>query len=644
MCGIAGIIWKDIEKPQDQSPIGRMIDIMAYRGPDDRGLYCDGPVGLAHRRLSIIDLSHAGHQPMASHDGKFVIVFNGEIYNYLELREELQRSGCSFNTQSDTEVILEAYRLWDYDCVEHFNGMWAFALYDKSRETVFFSRDRFGIKPLYYVDRKDCFAFASEIKAILEVFPDERKANLAIIHSFLPSGSFDEGPETFFKNIVSLQHGHNAAYDVRRNHFHSWLYYKPDLDALRERWLQEDPVEALWHLLQSSLKLHMRSDVPVGTCLSGGIDSSTIVSLMSTMRTEPVYTFSGLYEDKDCNEREYVDLVNKHTGAIACPVFPEPGGDLIDMIATITWHQDEPMAGPGLITQFFVMKRAAESVKVILDGQGGDELFAGYLSYFEPHVEDLFKSKKLINWLKAVHLLFEIQRYWGREWVSPIIKKLFAERFRRRIKGFIAGDVPPLFHPSLLERCSGNEIVRTREKRLPTILGNTLYWHLMEQSIPGLLHFEDRNSMAFSIEARVPLLDYRIVEFAMGLDSVYKIKGSWTKWVLRKCASRILPKEVAWRRSKMGYPTPSARWLRQSRDKDHISGLLFSRSFLERELVTKDAVQFYWDQHQAGRADYSWLLLRLVALELWHRHFIDAFLPAPSQGLKQFPLKETVRE
>jgi len=644
LCGIAGIIWKDIEKPHDQALIGRMVDIMAYRGPDDRGIHLDGPVALGHRRLSIIDLSEAGHQPMKSHDGKLVIVFNGEIYNYSELREELLKSGCSFNSQSDTEVILEAYRMWGCDCVQRFNGMWAFALYDKGREMVFFSRDRFGIKPLYYVDRPDCLAFASEVKVILEAFPDERKANYPVIHDFLPSGAFDEGPETFFENIVSLQQGHNAAYDIRAKRFSPQLYYRLELDAWKERWLSDDPVETLWNLLQSSVKLHMRSDVPVGTCLSGGLDSSTIVSLMSTMTKEPVYTFSGLYEDRECDERKYVELVNRHINAVACPVFPEPGGDLLDMITTITWHQDGPMVGPGLITQFHVMNMASRHIKVILDGQGGDELFAGYLSYFEPHVADLFQSGKPGKWLKALHLLFEIKRHWGNEWVSPIVKKLFGERFRRKVKVIMAGEIPPLVHPSLPERCSGRRIVRTRDTLFDTKLGNTLYWHLMEQSIPGLLHFEDRNSMAFSVEARVPLLDHRIVEFALALDSSYKINGSWTKWVLRKCASRILPQEVAWRRSKMGYPTPSARWFRQTADRDLMRELLFSGSFQERELVGREAVRYYWDQHQAGSADHSWLLLRLITLELWFRHFIDSFAPAPATNPKRLPMEEKVCE
>lgn len=631
--------------------IKKMTDIMAYRGPDDDGLFFRGPVGLGHRRLSIIDLSSAGHQPMMSHDQTYSIVFNGEIYNYLELRDELSTHGCLFHTRTDTEVILEAYRIWGYDCINHFNGMWAFVIYDINRGILFLSRDRFGIKPLYCLVRPDVFAFASEIKSILAAFPEERRPNLPIIQNFLPEGSYEEGPETFFENISSLRQAHNAVYDLGSGDFSLQRYWDLDIEAFRKRWISDDPVEALMNLLDSAVRLHMRSDVPVGTCLSGGVDSSTIVGLMSRLRSDPVYTFSGIYPDRDCDEKRFVDLVNRHTGARANLVYPEPRGDLADTLSHITWHQDEPTAGPGLYTQYFVMQRASSEIKVILDGQGGDELFAGYLPYFALHIQDLVTRNGPAGRLKAMILALEVARYWGSQWLRPAADTLLgsrlssiARRMLRKTQASSLKESPQLLHPSLNERCKGREIIRKRGERLPSALDNTLYWHIVEQSIPGLLHYEDRNSMAFSIEARVPLLDYRIVEFALALGASYKINGSWTKWILRKCASRILPPEVAWRRSKMGYPTPFGRWLRQDADRDPIRELILSSSFLDRELVTREAIESHWEAHQKGAAENSWLLYRLATLELWHRQFIDSFAPAPAPRGFQSSAKEPLHE
>jgi asparagine synthase (glutamine-hydrolysing) len=578
---------------------------------------------------------------MVSDDGRYVIVYNGEIYNYLELREELLSYGCRFHSHTDTEVILEAYRIWGKDCVERFNGMWAIAIYDSIEQKIFLSRDRFGVKPLYYTNRKDCFVFSSEIKGILAAFPDARQVNLPMLHYFLPSGALDEGPETFFVDIFSLLPAHSAFYSVHTGELRTWRFWDLDQELFRVKWAGEDPVDTLWQLLHSAVQLRLRSDVPVGTCLSGGTDSSTIVALMSRMRSEPVHTFSGLYSDKDCDERIYVDLVNRSTGAIASAVSPDPKAELLEVLSKITWHQDEPTAGPGLYTQYYVMRSACADVKVILDGQGGDELLAGYLPYLAIRIKDLWDGGGSLDRLKAVHLMVEVVRHWGPRWLEGAADRVLGRTLSRLIRDGIAWHQtkgkglphePPFFHPSLIERCRGREIVRERPKRLQTELGNTLYWHLVEQSIPALLHYEDRNSMAFSIEARVPFLDYRIVEFALALGDQYKIKGSWTKWVLRQCADRILPSEVAWRRSKLGYPTPFSRWLRCPPDREDFRQLLFSTSFLNRELVTRDSLKYYWEQHQSGQVDRSWLLYRYATVELWYRQYIDQWRPNPARA------------
>lgn len=642
MCGIAGLICQPDHRPAMAQELKPMLDAIAYRGPDDEGIYVDGPLAFGHRRLAILDLSEAGHQPMISADGRLVIVFNGEIYNYLELRRELQGRGHTFVSHSDTEVLLEAYREWGEDCVHRLNGMWAFAIYDAVEKTCFMSRDRFGIKPFYYLHRDDVFAFASEIKGILAAFQEERQANLAFIHYFLPSGALDDGPETFFKHIVSLPPGYSARYDIHAGTFQAWEYWELDVAAWQAAWTQGkntgDLVETFRELLISAVDLHLRSDVPVGTCLSGGLDSSALVCLASRQLSNPIHTFSGLYPDADCSEQIYVDAVNAHARTVPAPVWPEPQGNLVDELTRITWHQDEPSAGPGLYTQYHVMKRACQDVKVLLDGQGGDELYAGYLPYFLTYIDDLLNAGGLSNHTRALWLGTQIYRHWGATWGNPALVRLCRaypgspiRRFADKMAAVVTEPEPPFFHPALVARVENEHIVRHRPARFASQLQDMLFWHLRQQSIPALLHYEDRNSMAFSIEARVPYLDHRLVEFAMALEPEYKIRGSWTKWIMRQAVAPFMPAKVTWRRSKLGYPTPFARWLRQEPDRGTIEAILFSSSFLQRELVSEETVRFYWDQHQSGTQDRSWLLYRYVTLELWYRHFIDQWAPAPAK-------------
>lgn len=361
------MIWKDNSRSPALKHIGVMNDIQYHRGPDGCGDYGDGSVALGHRRLSILDVSDLGNQPMVSEDGRYIIVYNGEIYNYLELRDELKQRGIDFFSDCDTEVLLKAYITWGADCTSRLNGMWAFAIYDRGTRQIFLSRDRFGIKPLYYTDGGVCFGFASEMKALLAAFPDLRKVNYVFLHHFLPSGSLDDGPETVFEGIQLLLPAHNAMYDIDKKTLRIWRYWDAEPEAYREKWACYKPVESLRHLLDSAIELHMRSDVPVGTCLSGGVDSSTIVCWMSRLRNDPVRTFSGLYDDDDCDESKFVEEVRRHTGCHGADIRREPDGDFIDDLAAITWHQDMPTAGPGLYTQYHVMARASEDVTVILE-------------------------------------------------------------------------------------------------------------------------------------------------------------------------------------------------------------------------------------------------------------------------------------
>ncbi len=639
MCGIAGLLWLERGRAAARDEVATMLDAIAHRGPDDEGVWVDGPVGLGHRRLSIIDLSSGGHQPMLSRDGRYAILLNGEIYNYLELRAELQQHGIVFHTQSDTEVALEAYLHWGPRCVERFVGMWASAIWDTRERRLWMSRDRFGIKPLYFLRRDDVFAFGSELKAILAAFQEERQIDLPYLHWFLPSGALDDGTETCFRNLRALAPASNLTIDAD-GRTTTEVWWNPDPEACRAKWIGErEPIAAFGELLGSAVDLHLRADVPIGTCLSGGLDSSTLVALTGKRVERPIHTYSGLYPDPDCNEERWVDAVNGHLRTAPVPIRPAPAGDLLQDLQHITWHQDEPTAGPGLYTQYHVMRRASEDVKVLLDGQGGDELLAGYLPYLLTRIDDL-ATTGLGGKLKALGLALAVGRHWGRNWLGQAWARARQHMWlpplpRRRAP---SGVEPPFFHPELARRVAGSEVQRQEPEWSGTRLQRQLYGHLRQSSIPALLHYEDRNSMAFSIEARVPYLDHRVVEFALGLDDSFKIRGSWTKWILRKVADAHLPKAVTWRRSKLGYPTPFARWLRQGADRDAIRDLLFSRRFLERELVARESLEFYWGQHQRGEADRSWLLYRYVTLELWHRMFIDAWdpHPAPNKRVRRF--------
>jgi asparagine synthase (glutamine-hydrolysing) len=638
MCGIAGIVWADQDRPPAREAIAVVAATIAHRGPDDAGFYFDGPVALAHRRLSIIDLSAGGHQPMVTPASDLAIVFNGEIYNFIELRDELRACGYVFRTEGDTEVILHAYRHWGRSCVERFNGMWAFALYDRMRREIFLSRDRFGIKPLYYTLDEERFAFASEIKGLLAGFPDLRQPRASMIHHFMPSGALDDGVETFFQRVVALAPAHNLVVSLDRFEARIERHWKLDREAFSERWGRGDPTETLRGLLDSSIALHMRSDVPVGTCLSGGVDSSALVCLMSRARSDPVHTFSGLYPDAEYDESRWVQAIRRHTGCHGTDIRPQPQGDLLDDLRKITWHQDEPSAGPGLYTQYHVMRRASEDVKVILDGQGADELFGGYLPYLALRVNDLLEGGASER-IRGLGLLGATAYHTD----SSILGGVHALRTLTRLRSGLARrmrshagltEEPPFFHPGLAERAAGTALMRERPTQYPDSLSDALYWHLVQQSIPALLHYEDRNSMAFSIEARVPYLDHRIVEFALCLDPSWKIRNTWTKWVLRRAVSDVVPSEVTWRRSKLGYPTPFARWLRQPAERDSIADVLFSPAFLGREVMTRESLQYYWNQHQSGAADRSWLLYRCLTLELWYRMFIDNLDPAPARRVE----------
>lgn len=633
MCAIAGILNLN-GAPVAASTVRRMTDVMAYRGPDDHGVYTDKNIGLGHRRLAIIDLSHDGHQPMTNEDGTIWLVFNGEIYNYLELVPILQKRGHRFRSRADSEVIIHGYEEWGEDCVTRFNGMWGFALWDSKRRKLFLSRDRFGVKPLYYAMPAGTFVFASEIKAILPEVPEARRPNHPYLYHFLATGALDDGEETFFQGVRQLPPAHSLVIDADGHRLIRYWRYDPEV--ARKTYDYAHSEATFRELLGNAVQLRLRSDVPVGTCLSGGLDSSAIVALASRFLDHPIKTFSCLYEDQDCNEQFYVEALNRHAKTDPYPIRPS-GDDFFDVLPRIVWHQDEPTAGPGLYSQWHVMKEAHGRVKVLLDGQGGDELLGGYFSYFPAYLGILLQ--KFLASRRPADLMAFIRSYRQISRLAPntFLRTSLANALPGRVKAGLAraaglarrlgvksraAAAPPILHPDFVASVRGQEIRREPTDRFEDDLNTVLYHHLTRQSIPALLHYEDRNSMAFSIEARTPFLDYRLVEFCLGLPYDLKIQGGTTKYILRKALQQDLPREIVERTDKKGYPTPVARWFREGQ-REKTREILYSREMERRKVFNADGVRQHFERHCRGEIDASWEIYRWLTTELWFRVFMD---------------------
>lgn len=624
MCGIAGMIKKDGSLVSSDD-IRMMTDTLVHRGPNAEGQYVWKNLGLGHRRLSIIDLSDLGKQPMASHDNQYVIVFNGEVYNYLELRDEIKAMGGKLISNTDTEIIMEAYRYWGKDCVKHFNGMWAFVLLDKSKNIIFASRDRLGVKPFYYLQREDVFAFASEPKAILEMFPEERQYNPTMVYRYLKGWPEDMNNQTFYKNIYQLQPAASFFYDLREHKMCEWNYWKINAEkAYAERIQGKKPIQEFRNLLEDAIRLRLRSDVPIGSSLSGGLDSSTIVGILSKKFSVPVKTFSSVYEDIDCNEKEFIDEVNKFASTEPHLVYPADI-NLLEALEKIVVHHDGPNAGASLYSGYSVYQEAQKKVKVLMDGQGADELLGGYTSSYFARLKDILSEKTLWSKIKAMKLIGIFRKEWPEkmnEMPFEVMRAAMGDKaartdthkqsvkFSKHIDLFYEG----------FEKEAAKEIVR-KSGSVEGNLNQELYYQLMQSTLPEILHNVDGNSMTFSLEVRLPFLDYRIVEFCMALNGRYKIKNQWTKWILRKSCKQYLPERVLYRTNKMGFPAPFGRWLKECEERDKLKEIIFSLG--DRGIVKKNAIDGYYRQHMSGEVDRSYILYRFLSLELWFRQCIN---------------------
>lgn len=624
MCGIAGIINLD-QRPVGTDVLEAMLTAQRHRGPDDSGTFISGWAGLAHARLSIIDLSRDAHQPMTNEDSSKIIVHNGEIYNYVELRGELKSLGHNFRSKSDTEVILHAYEEWGPACLGRFNGMWAFAILDLKEGTLFASRDRFGVKPFYYYKDGGVFVFASEIKALLQHPGIKRSPNDSAIFNYLASGYgyMDVTDETFFKNIRQLKAGHFIKLSVKDNKFSQIKYW--DLDPAKR--VEEKDGKYIfakfYNLFEDSVRLRLRSDVSLGISLSGGLDSSSIACVAAALLGgKKLETFSSCFDEEEFDERHYIRPVLERTGAGANFIFTKPE-KLFDEIEDIIWHQDEPYATLSIFPQWYVMRLAREKgVKVLLSGQGGDETLAGYHKYYFYLFADLISSFK---WQRAAS---EIASYRGLKKeasvAAPVLKIMASHAAPQILKDAVAGikrSAPSFLSRDFVAHNSGRP---SNERKFNGILNNDLYNALKVSPLPSLLHIDDRSSMAHSVESRAPFLDYRLVEYLFSLGPEYKINNGVTKYVLRQSLKGILPEEVRTRRDKMGFATPLEKWFKDNL-KERVRDIISSKEFAGRPYFNSTVVLEKFKGYTEGRGDVDhYTLWSWVNLELWFRKFIEA--------------------
>lgn len=628
MCGIAGFINKDGSVAESQK-LKNMTDAIAHRGPDAEGQFCNGNIALGHRRLSIVDLSEAGRQPMESRDGRFLITFNGEIYNYKELKEELMALGAEFTNDTDTEVIVESYRAWGRECLSRFNGMWAFAIHDRKRQEIFISRDRFAVKPLYILNRDDIFMFASESKAILAAQPEENIPDLVQVYRFAGATSPENIDEhSWYANIKTFPAASYGIYNLKSNEFQVKTYWKPDLAEFKRKWIDgRDPIETFRELFDDAVKLRLRADVEIGTCLSGGLDSSAIVGCCSKRHKVTMRTFSSRYKDKSCDEGEFIDAVNRFTRSKAVPVYPDQKKiTFMDAFQRINKNHDGPVAGASLYSQYSVFREVGNHVKVVLDGQGADELFAGYAGFLNPALRAESKTNSRFTMIKTLReVLLENDfidasqlsadvgvRAFGQDNFIRLSKKVKKEASARASQVRTGKAFTEAFSAMINDCPNFSASCKSKDEINQICLDQTLVY-----SIPQLCHNEDSNSMDFSVEVRMPFLDYRIVEFALALDSSYKIHKAWQKWIIRRALKEYLPVKVQRRRNKMGYPAPFFRWLRESDEKEQFKEVIFS--FAKRNIVPMETIEAYYNAHMSGKANMEMILFRYLALELWLR-------------------------
>ena len=612
MCGIAGIISPNREKV-NQPRLRQMSQALAHRGPDGEAVYISpgGNAGMTHRRLAIIDRSPAAAQPM--HVGnRYTIVHNGEIYNYRELRAMLERAGHSFRTQSDTEVIAMAYLHYGTACLQHLDGMFAFAIWDEEAQTLFAARDRFGEKPFFYSFNEEELLFASEMKALWAA-GITREVNETMLYNYITLGytqNPDDAAETFFAGIERLPARSYLLYDARNQQLKEEVYWDIDVQTTTHQASEQELVNRFSQLFQHSVNLRLRSDVPVGTSLSGGLDSSAVLSVATALTNAPVKSFSATFPGFERDESKYVkemaDAAGSENVEIQCSI-----DEAISNFETVCYHQEEPFQSASILAQCSVYKTAQRhGVKVLLDGQGADEILAGYHKYYPWYWQELLRTDKQLlqqELTKARAAGIAAPWSWKHKlaaWfpshAAALLRRLRARQQRRH----------PDLDPAFLEVCGRSYYT------LPHIdnLNGILYYNTLINGLEELLRYADRNAMAYGVEVRLPFLSHELVQFVFSLPAAYKIRDGRTKWILRKSMENQLPASITGRTDKVGFEPPQQQWMHDPRLQEYIHES--RRRLVKYGVLKASALQKKirpMDAHAAGNNDWRYLLAgRLV--------------------------------
>jgi asparagine synthase (glutamine-hydrolysing) len=612
MCGIAGILQTD-PSAYSKKHLKKMTDALSHRGPDGEGLWQNstGNVLLGHRRLSIIDLSDAGCQPLHYND-RYTIVHNGEIYNYIELKEELAKKGHAFRSQTDTEVIAAAYDQWKEDCVDHFDGMFAFAIWDEKEKKLFAARDRFGEKPFFYFFDQGRFLFASEMKALWAAGV-ERTPNQKMLFNFLTIGYTDnpaQPGETFFDKIQKLPPAALLSYSPGDHSPQLEQYWDIDPEQQNKKINDEEAVEEFHHLFSNSVKRRLRSDVAIGTSLSGGLDSSSVVSLINDIAAlgyKPK-TFTAIFPGFESDEFLYSQQVAKQFGLEQFTVSLS-AHDLLHNWEKICYHQEEPFGSASIPAQYKVYELAAQQgVKVLLDGQGADETLAGYTKYYKWYWQELFRNRKL---------------YRSKE-LSAAKENGIREKFnfRNMIAAYFPGFATVVLENQYLLKAIKQpdltpEFVKLQSKEAyyttpdHFTLNGVLHFNTCTHGLEELLRYADRNAMAHGREIRLPFLSHELVEFIFSLPAHFKIRKSWTKWLLRKTMEKKLPGNITWRKDKVGFEPPQKKWMEhqsvqeaiREAKKELVSANVLRSDVLEKPIIplaAHDADNYDWRYFSAA--------------------------------------------
>ncbi len=616
MCGIAGMVSWGTEKVNERLLV-RMADAMKHRGPDAGGTWTDAThsVGLAHRRLAVLDLSDWGNQPMTSPDGTVVLVYNGEIYNHLELRKELEATGHAFASHCDTEVLLHAYMEWGEDCLDRLCGMFAFAVWDGGKRRLFAARDRFGEKPFYYtVVGGNVLLFASEAKAIFAAGMVRPTAHLPAVYRFLVHGLTDCDEYTLFKGIKQLPAAHALTVDMEKGTIHTYCYWRLEPREEVKRYDYSTCVDVFREMFNRSVKLRLQADVPVGTSLSGGLDSSAIAcTIRATGQSAVQKAFSARFEDPDFDEGKYIEAVAQETGIEAVHVYPDPQR-MIEEMYDLLWHHEEPVQSSSIYAQWCVMRLAKKNgVTVLLDGQGGDEVLAGYHFFIGNRLADLATRGRIPSLIREGKMLLSHSSVGLRSIAASTVPRSIRFRIREKMNSNLAGTAlkeadrlppPPAAHPGL------HDGLRSR-----------MYQTLTCDMLPSLLHYADRNSMAFSREVRLPFLDHELVEFLFSVPAECLMGNGTTKRILRDATAEILPEIVRRRTDKLGFAPPEERWLR---------GPL--KGWMQHIIETSRCVEAGWLDGKAVESLFAGFLerggyarrvavWRILSIETWARRF-----------------------